>query len=182
MFLDNDFVEVIRLMDQVNILYHKKEFCSAIYLLDNSLGDLRLNSESVLSSVFDMVASILWKMGNRDEAMTFWKEAIKVDMNNRHAFLALSMFYNKKQYVDNKYELFVKTKLNEFIFSHMEDEQIALRKDIYREYSDLINEELYNILIKKIKYAWDSKVRVNDIDDLSENELVEYYMSVNCFK
>ncbi len=113
--IDQDFLNTMDLIENVEKLYKKKNFSAAVFYLDSSLNEIKISSGNLLSTIFDMTGSVLWKLGNTNDAKNFWIEAIKTDANNRHALLSLRLLFqmehnsNSQTHINNNQNNLIKS-------------------------------------------------------------------------
>ena len=118
-----------------------------------------------------MAASILWKIGEKNEAHKLWQKSYNFDSNNRHTLLSLKILFNENVNYSYFFELFIKIKYNEY-FSLKEEKG---DKDALERYKDSLrkSKENYEKRIKEKDFSVKKKGEPPTLDSEAFDLLVE---------
>jgi tetratricopeptide (TPR) repeat protein len=165
----NNFLKCIDSLKEAEGKYKCHCYKDALNLLKESLDKIQDPSSYILSQYYDMVASILWKIGDKDKAHVLWEKSLSYDGNNRHSSLSLSILYEKDDYLSVICELFIKLKLNEYYSMKNMDEDKAC--DPYEE------EKIMNYLLQ----FWKNNLSSLNLENMDELEMVDYFINLKVF-
>jgi hypothetical protein len=165
----NNFLKSADSFHEAEARYKCHCYKDALNLLKESLQKIDNPSDFILSQYYDMVASILWKIGDREKARCLWKKSFDYDNTNRHSYLSFSLLYDKSDYLSVICELFIQIKLNEYycLKQNYEDETV----DMYEE------EKIINYLLQ----FWKNNLSSVDLEKMDELELVDYFINIKVF-
>ncbi len=162
--IDRDFLYSIEVLDSIEQLYKRKEFGKALKVISKNINYIKIPSLVELSIFFDVVASILWKLGESNKAYQCWKKSYEIDNNNRHSKLSLDFLFNNE--IREKYlcEMFVKLKMNEFIAcNHFSSEEEKFK------------------MIEFLSNYWEQNLANKDLTKFDDIELIEYFIGLKVF-
>lgn len=163
--IDKNFLNSVEILYKIERLYKKRQFNEALELISRYINYINIPSLEQLSIFFDIVASILWKIGENNKAYDCWKKSYDINNNNRHSRLSLDFLCNneiKKRYLC---EMFINLKMNEFI----------AKKGYYSE-----NEK--NEFIIFLYDYWYKNLSNKDLTQFDEIEVADYFIGLNIFE
>ncbi len=150
--------------------YKKKDYSEALIYLENFLKSTDVNSQDDLSELYDLAASILWKMGEKNKAFELWQKSYSCNNNNRHTILSLKMLFGIQDTVSPFFELFVRLKYNEY-YSHKKEKNECCCLDFLEE------DRLLSYLVN----YWEKNLTDKKFHTMDELEVVEYFINLNIF-
>ncbi|HOJ65141.1 MAG TPA: hypothetical protein PLE45_12060 [Spirochaetota bacterium] len=159
--LEKGFVYSTDLLFNIEQFYRKKRFNEALKIISKNINLIDIPSFKELSIFFDIVASILWKLGERNKAYLFWKKSYEIDNNNRHSKLSLDFLFNKKVKERYLYELFIRLKMNEF-----------LSKKCF------CSKEEKEKMVEFLTDYWNKNLAKKDLSQFDEIEAADYFISI----
>ena len=165
----NNFLKSIDIFKKAENKYKCHCYRDALNLLKESLDKIDNPSNQTLSIYYDMVASILWKIGDKIQACCLWKKSLNYNLNNRHSCLSLSMLYNKEDYLSVICELFIQIKMNEYYCLKNECED--------HSYDALEEEKIINYLLQ----FWKNNLSSQNLEKMDELEMVDYFINIKVF-
>lgn len=160
-YIDKGFVDSVSLISSIEQTYKCKQFEKALFIIKDSLNEINIPSLKELSIYFDIIASILWKIGQKESAYNFWKKSFEIDKNNRHSQLSLSILFNDK--TNNYFDLFIRIKFNEFYSSKKLFEKFKCDDKFY-----------YNYLID----YWTKNLSGMNFNNFEETDLAEIFINI----
>ncbi|HRU43037.1 MAG TPA: hypothetical protein P5322_00790 [Spirochaetota bacterium] len=166
-YFQNDFFNSLSLVSFVEKRYKSKNFEEALVILQNGLKRITITSFAELSVYFDIIASILWKIGKRENAYKFWKKSYETDKTNRRSELSLRLLFNNEDKRNYYQELFIRLKFNEY-FSN---------KKLLSLFGT--NE---NFVLSYLTNFWERNIVATTLEKYDELELVDYFIKLKVFK
>ncbi|HOV15772.1 MAG TPA: hypothetical protein PK771_15895 [Spirochaetota bacterium] len=168
--INSNFISSDSLFCGMREWYKKKNYNGALLILEDTLRNINIDSKSELSNFYDLAASILWKIGEKNEAHKLWQKSYNFDSNNRHTLLSLKILFNENVNYSYFFELFIKIKYNEY-FSLKEEKEENCCLDFFEE------DKVLNYLIT----FWEKNLSSKNLDEMDELELVDYFINLEVF-
>jgi hypothetical protein len=166
---DNNFINSINILNLAEEKYKLGLFEESLCLLENSLEEIEMPSTFILSKYYDITASILWKLGEREKSYYLWKKSLHYDGENRHSSLSLSILFDQTEFISDICELFIQIKLNEFLSQTCES---------CGNVFDRIDEEK---IINYLLHFWENNLSSTKLEKMDELELVDYFINIKVF-
>lgn len=151
--------------------YRKKDYKNALAFLENSLQKIDIESAALLSRYYDLAASLLWKLGEKEGAHSLWLKSCDYDNTNRHSALSLALLFEENPLLSNICELFVKLKLNEYYSLKDEYEENKCCLDCFEE----------DRVLKYLLNFWEDNLASKNLETMDELELVEFFINLEVF-
>lgn len=162
--INKDFVKSAELLSDIERNYKNKNFSNALKIISKNINLINIPSFSELSIFFDIVASILWKMGKNNKAYLFWKKSYEIDKNNRHSKLSLDFLFNNEERKKYFYELFIRLKMNEFLSNKGNCSKEKKKK-----------------IIKFLTNYWDKNLSNKNWEEFDDIEIADYFIGLKIF-
>lgn len=166
-YFQNDFFKSLNLVSFVEKRYKSKNFEEALAILQRGLEGITIASFRELSVYFDIIASILWKIGEKENAYKFWKKSYETDKTNRRSELSLRLLFDNQDKRNYYQELFIRLKFNEY-FSNKK------LLSLFGANEKFVLDYLTNF--------WENNIGANTLEKYDELELVDYFIKLKVFK
>ncbi|HPO49201.1 MAG TPA: hypothetical protein PLO89_02655 [Spirochaetota bacterium] len=150
--------------------YKKRDYGGALACLDDTLRKAVIDSSPALSRYYDLTASLLWKIGEREAARLLWLKSCQYDGTNRHSLLSLHLLFQENEVLSNIFELFIKVKLNEY-YSLKEEAESNCCLDFFEE----------ERVVDFLSNYWKNNLSDKNLEGMDELELVDYFINLEVF-
>ena len=162
--IDNKFLYSTDVLYRIENHYKKREFYKALDIISKNIEIINIPSFCELSIFFDIIASILWKIGETDKAYIFWKKSYEIDKNNRHSKLSLDFLFDDKAKESYLCDLFINLKMNEFISN-----------------KSYCSEKEKKDMVKFLLDYWNKNLSNKNLSQFEDIDLVDYFISLKIF-
>ncbi len=155
--IEGDFLESAEILKEAHFLYKKRDYRGVLTYLEDNLKGLNITCSFILSEYFDLVASVLWKLCEYEDAFKLWNKSAAYNVKNRHSSICVSLF-NESIKQDDTFVTFINIML-----------------DIYKkDHSGVITDLEEDAIIDALLDYWNTELDIDVISGMNGDELFEY--------